>query len=166
MQFRYALPEGDATVEVTPNDHGYAVTIVRPGQKALVYQVDAQPPKHGRLTLRFADRRLRAHVARAGTTRFVAMDGLTWRLKPPAPRRRQSETGTGLLAAAMPGKVLDVLVSEGQTVEAGAALVILEAMKMELRMTAPGSGRVTGVRVQPGDIVMQGQILIELKETP
>ena len=165
MQFRYVLPEGGATVDVTPGDHGYTVTIVRPGQEATVYQVDAHPPEHGRLTLRFEDRRLRAYVARAGKTRFVAIEGQTWRLEPPQPRRRKAETGTGQLAAVMPGKVLDVLVTVGQVVEAGTALVILEAMKMELRITAPAAGVVAGIRVRPGDIVMQGQPLVELKET-
>lgn len=166
MQFRYTLPEGDVTVDVTPGDHGYTVTVVRPGQEAAVYQVDAQPPEHGRLTLRFADRHQRVYVARAGQRRFVAMEGQTWRLEPPQPRRRKTETGTGQLAAVMPGKVLDVLVTVGQVVEAGTALVILEAMKMELRITAPAAGVVTGIRVRPGDIVMQEQLLVELKEAP
>ncbi len=165
MQFHYSLPEDDAVVDVTPGDHGYTVTIVRPGQETTVHQVDAYPTEHGRLTLRFEDRRLRAHVARAGKTRFVAIEGQTWRLEPPRPRRRTAEAGTGQLAAIMPGKVLDVLVTVGQVVEAGAALVILEAMKMELRITAPAGGVVTGIRVQPGDIVMQEQLLVELKET-
>ncbi len=166
MQFRYTLPEGDVTVEVTPGESGYTVTILRPDQEPAVYQVDAPAPEHGRLTLRFPDRRLRAYVARAGSTRFVALDGHTWRLEPPQPRRRQSEAAGGQLAAAMPGKVLDVLVAAGQEIEAGAPLVILEAMKMELRMAAPAAGRVAGVHVRPGDIVMQGQPLIDLEAIP
>lgn len=165
MQFRYTLPEGDAVVEVAPGDHGYTVTVLRPGQEPAVYQVDVHPPEHGRLTLRFEDRRLRAYVARAGHARLVAMEGQTWQLEPPQPRRRKTETGTGRLAAIMPGKVLDVLVTVGQIVEAGTALVILEAMKMELQITAPAAGVVTGIRVRPGDIVMQEQLLVELRET-
>jgi biotin carboxyl carrier protein len=62
----------------------------------------------------------------------------------------------------MPGKVLDVLVENGQEVEAGATLVLLEAMKMELRITAPQAGTVQHVFVEPGEIVDQGQSLVEI----
>jgi methylmalonyl-CoA carboxyltransferase 1.3S subunit len=55
-------------------------------------------------------------------------------------------------------------VSEGDTVERGQTLVILEAMKMELRVTAPEAGRVKRLLVQMGDVVERGQALVEIGE--
>jgi acetyl/propionyl-CoA carboxylase alpha subunit len=66
----------------------------------------------------------------------------------------------------MPGKVLRILVEPGSTVQAGDALVILEAMKMEQTVRAHASGRVAAVLVRPGDVVAPGQTLIEMGEQP
>ncbi|MCB0002281.1 MAG: acetyl-CoA carboxylase biotin carboxyl carrier protein subunit, partial [Anaerolineae bacterium] len=55
-----------------------------------------------------------------------------------------------------------VLVSAGDAVERGETLVLLEAMKMELRITAPAGGTVTGVRCKAGDVVDRGQVLVEI----
>ena len=68
----------------------------------------------------------------------------------------------GSLAAPMPGTVLRVDVHEGEHVDDGQTLVLLEAMKMELAVTAPGAGVVTGVLVAAGDLVSRGQALVEL----
>ncbi|MBK8047020.1 MAG: acetyl-CoA carboxylase biotin carboxyl carrier protein subunit [Anaerolineales bacterium] len=62
----------------------------------------------------------------------------------------------------MPGRVLDVLVAAGDRVKKGDTLVLLEAMKMELRITAPHDGSVTRALVQPGQVVERNQILVEL----
>lgn len=162
MELQYALPDGDASVRVDPTESGYTITILRSGQGPAVYRVEALGLKHGRLTLQIGTRRLHAHVARQGNTSYVALAGKNWRFDPPRPRGRRGDAAGGSLTAAMPGKVLDVLVQIGQPVAAGAALVILEAMKMELRVAAPAEGIVTQIYVQPGDVVDQGQKLVEL----
>ena len=63
----------------------------------------------------------------------------------------------------MPGKVLEVLVSEGDTVEAGTPLMVLEAMKMEHRIVASADGTVTSIHFAAGDQVAQGAVLLELE---
>ena len=71
----------------------------------------------------------------------------------------QSEDGAAAqshLNAPMPGKVISVLVSEGQSVEAGAPLMILEAMKMEHTIRAPYPGIVEQVFFATGDFVEEG----------
>ncbi len=68
----------------------------------------------------------------------------------------------GSLAAPMPGAVVRVDVHEGEHVAEGQTLVLLEAMKMELAVTAPGAGVVTGVLVAAGELVSRGQALVEL----
>ena len=62
----------------------------------------------------------------------------------------------------MPGTVLAVHVTEGQQVDAGEVLGVLEAMKMELSLRAPVSGAVTTVAVAAGDQVALGATLFEV----
>ena len=70
------------------------------------------------------------------------------------------ESDRGSLHAPMPGKVVKVAVGEGDVVEEGQALVVLEAMKMEHTLKAPHAGTVTSVATSPGDQVTAGQTLI------
>ena len=60
----------------------------------------------------------------------------------------------------MPGKVVAVLVNEGDTVDKGQGLVIVEAMKMENEVRAPGEGEVKEIRVKVGESVESGQVLV------
>jgi biotin carboxyl carrier protein len=62
----------------------------------------------------------------------------------------------------MPGKVTGVSVKAGDTVEKGAPLLTLEAMKMEHAMSAPFAGRVEEVAVKAGDQVSEGAALVRL----
>ena len=64
----------------------------------------------------------------------------------------------------MPGKILEVKVADGQTVEAGELLLVMEAMKMEHRIVAPTDGVVTKVNFSMGDQVQQGDVLVEMGE--
>jgi acetyl/propionyl-CoA carboxylase alpha subunit len=66
------------------------------------------------------------------------------------------------LTAPMPGKVLRILVKEGDEVEAGAGLLVLEAMKMETTLYAETPARVKRVLVEEGQMVDHGAVLIEL----
>lgn len=68
--------------------------------------------------------------------------------------------GAGEVKAPMPGLVLRVLVEPGQRVEAGAGLVVLEAMKMENQIKAPAAGVVEAVRAVLGTAVEKGQVLV------
>jgi biotin carboxyl carrier protein len=72
-------------------------------------------------------------------------------------------TGPQRVLAPMPGKIVRVLVTPGQTVEPRQGLVVVEAMKMENELKAPAAGVVAGVRVGPGEAVEKGQVLVELR---
>jgi glutaconyl-CoA/methylmalonyl-CoA decarboxylase subunit gamma len=76
---------------------------------------------------------------------------------------RSGSAAGSQLKAPMPGRVVRVLVAVGQTVERGAPVVIVEAMKMENEMHAPASGVVLKVHVAEGATVDAGQMLIELE---
>ena len=75
------------------------------------------------------------------------------------------EATPGGLIAPMPGKVVDVLVQPGARVQAGDLLLLLEAMKMEHRITAPTAGFVSEVRVTAGEQVENGAVLVVLAES-
>ena len=72
-----------------------------------------------------------------------------------------SDSDTNACKSSIVGIVVKVLVSEGQTVKQGEAVLVLEAMKMESNVVAPVSGVVKAVRVAAGDSVKKGQVLVE-----
>lgn len=67
---------------------------------------------------------------------------------------------SGDITAPMPGKVLQVLVKEGESVEEGQPLVVLEAMKMENVIKAAANGTVTVVQAAEGQAVEKGALLV------
>jgi acetyl-CoA/propionyl-CoA carboxylase biotin carboxyl carrier protein len=68
--------------------------------------------------------------------------------------------GSGEVAVPMQGTIVKVLVNVGDEVEAGQAVTVLEAMKMENNITAEAAGKVTEVRVKPGDAVGAGDVVV------
>ena len=74
------------------------------------------------------------------------------------------EVDRGGLSAPMPGKVVDVSVAIGEAVAAGQQLLVLEAMKMEHRITAPVSGTVTQLLVSLEQQVAHGELLVVVEE--
>jgi biotin carboxyl carrier protein len=74
--------------------------------------------------------------------------------------------GGGQLKAPMPGLVIRVDVTPGQPVAAGAAVIVLEAMKMQNELRVTAAATVAAVRVQPGQAVEKGQILVEFEVRP
>jgi glutaconyl-CoA decarboxylase len=81
---------------------------------------------------------------------------------PAAPTARPVAEGEQV-AAPLPGVVLELRVVEGDRVEAGEVLLILEAMKMENEVTAPVAGTVREVRVDRGSAVNVGDVLVVLR---
>lgn len=73
------------------------------------------------------------------------------------------EEGEENLVAQFPGKVRKCLVKENQKVNEGDPLVLLEAMKMEFKVSAPFAGRVVALRVKSGDSISPGDQLIEME---
>lgn len=102
-----------------------------------------------------------------GIAYVYRVDGLEEQAPRAAPTREPGEqravpAGADVVAAIMPGKIIQVLVEEGQKVEAHQVVCILEAMKMRNELRAPRPGRVAQVRVRPGQDVEMGEALVVL----
>ena len=82
----------------------------------------------------------------------------------PAPKKEapKGTEGSVKVTAPMPGKILGVKVTPGQTVKRGEVLIVLEAMKMENEIVAPSDGTVAGIQVAVGDSVEAGATLATL----
>ncbi|OXV05083.1 hypothetical protein Egran_07149 [Elaphomyces granulatus] len=110
-----------------------------------------------------------ARVAKVRDTYHVEVNGhsATVGLRDPRALTRSSSKGAHggrqSIAAPMPGKIVRVLVTVGDTVEAGQGLVVVEAMKMQNEMKAPRAGTIVEVKATSGATVTAGDILIVLE---
>lgn len=78
-------------------------------------------------------------------------------------RRKSSHASEGELTAPMPGKVIKIQAREGDRVQPGDLLLILEAMKMEHKIVSPKEGVVRKICFKEGDRVSQGEELVEIQ---
>lgn len=100
---------------------------------------------------------------------WVHFEGETYALEgSKGSRRRKSVEGkssTSQITAPMPGKVTRIFVEEGQPVEVGQAVLVMEAMKMEYTLKCELTTSIEKINVKVGDQVQLGQLLVKLKET-
>ena len=120
----------------------------------------------GRLTLEHEGRVIEAVVVKVQAGRYeVWLDGERHLVE--AERKRQgggSNESEDVLVAPMPAKVVRIAVAQGDSVEDGQTLVVLESMKMELGVTAPRNGRIKSIGAfEIGAIVPAGTVLVELE---
>jgi 3-methylcrotonyl-CoA carboxylase alpha subunit len=114
-----------------------------------------------RLALRFDGRRLAADVVADGDDLHVFLDGRHLMLTRVDVIAHAGEDATeGRMTAPMPGKVIAVNVARGARVAKGAALLVMEAMKMEHTIVAPANGVVEDILYGVGDQVAEGAALV------
>ncbi|MFO7653171.1 MAG: acetyl-CoA carboxylase biotin carboxyl carrier protein subunit, partial [Candidatus Krumholzibacteriia bacterium] len=110
--------------------------------------------------------RHRVFTARDGDERWAFVSGRTVRLRRRDPDSDVAEevvAGGPNLVADMPGKVVKILVAEGDTVAAGQPVLIMESMKMETELAAALPGRVARIHVETGQTVAQGASLLDVE---
>ena len=100
-----------------------------------------------------------AHVEVNGTVYNVEMEEAA-PVKVSAPKPTSVSSGADAVKSPLPGVVNDILVKIGDTVNVGQTVLILEAMKMENNINAIKSGKVTAIKVNKGDSVLEGTELI------
>jgi len=120
----------------------------------------------GSFFLRDGDRILTGYAVATPDAIWVQLAGKTYVIEPEKPARAKDgpagPTG-GDVISPMTGTVRKVLAEAGQAVTAGAPLLVVEAMKMEYTVTAPGEGRVAEVLCAVGQSVDLGQILVRFE---
>ena len=164
------LRSGDRTLEVSLAPDGAGLVATVDGAPVRVADVRSGPRTAAanatvhELWLEIDGRPCRALVARLRDRVLVTLDGLLYTFETGDAARGTAHGGggSGLVTAPMPGKVIAVLVAEGDTVEAGQPLVLVEAMKMETTLAAGIAGRVQKVSIAPGQLVDAGQVLVEV----
>lgn len=145
------------------NEGPVEVTLIRDGEAFVLEGQTLVQHNRGRLYLTLRDgRTCLAHAAKVGDVWWVHLNGRTYKWERIEPGSSGAEDEGGLVAP-MPGKVLEVLVAQGDVVEAGTPLMVLEAMKMEHRIVAAADGTVVAVHYEAGDQVAQGAVLLDLE---
>ena len=146
------------------NNEVHEVTLERTPKIWTFVNHCAHPREDGRVRIYFQDgTKAWAHVAKVGDVWWIHHSGHIYTLERIEPGASADEQHGGLVAP-MPGTVLEVLVSEGQSVEAGQTLMILEAMKMMNEIKSEFSGTVLSVNVENSEPVEYGQSLFEISK--
>jgi 3-methylcrotonyl-CoA carboxylase alpha subunit len=160
----FTFGDGDLRhrVAVRKTERGWRVALPPAVHAA---EVDAAiEARDGRLSIIADGAAFAATVIATGDERHVFCAGAHRKLVliDPLAHAGEEEAGTGHLRAPMSGTVVAVMVSAGHSVEKGAALMILEAMKMEHTIAAPARGIVTAVNFGVGERVSEGADLLDI----
>ena len=145
-------------VQVIVDGETYAVDLDAAGDI-----VEVEPGVYSILT---ESRSLEARVSPHGRGWRIEMNGRLCEAEVIDPRNasRQSRAGLGVgrqnVVAPMPGKIVRILVAVGDLLEAGAGLLVVEAMKMQNELKTARAGRVVELRVKAGDTVAAGDVLV------
>ena len=157
-----ALLDGERAVAVTIRGRrqGYALSL--PGGEL---QVAGELGGRGALWADLGGVAVNARIVRQGAVATVLWQGGAHRLsfRDPLAVTAVQAVESGRLTAPMPGRITQVLVEPGALVKRGAALVVVEAMKMEHTIAAPGDGRVEKLRFALGEWVEEGATLLDFE---
>ena len=161
MKLSFEYDSESIPVDLTPTGRSYRLTI---GEKT--FDAEIIHAKDGRLDLLIDGKRLSVYVSSDNAKRWVTVNGQTLVLTRISGARRGSHAAhhaAGELTAPMPGQVRALNVGEGDAVTKGQTLLVLEAMKMEIRIQAPQDGVVRKLLVRQGETVDREQVLIEME---
>ncbi|MGH9594765.1 MAG: acetyl-CoA carboxylase biotin carboxyl carrier protein subunit [Bryobacteraceae bacterium] len=124
------------------------------------------PAGHGTFSVLLKGRSYRVVLGSRGK---VLVNGRELEIEVFDPRDLRADAGARAnhgrqeIAAPMPGKIVRVLVSAGDTVEEGQGVVVVEAMKMQNEMKSPKTGRVAEVRTSAGSTAAAGDVLVVIE---
>ena len=162
MKFSFDHNAETISIDLTPTGKTYRATI---GERMV--DVEVLVAKVGKLDFLIDGQRVTAYVSSENAKRWVTLDGQTVVLTKSSGARKGGHGHphvAGELTAPMPGQVRALNVGEGDTVTKGQTLLVLEAMKMEIRIHAPQDGIVKKLFIKQGQTVEREQVLIEIDE--
>jgi len=149
----------EITLDISSKGKTFTLTLDDKTIQAEVLHVE-----NGKLDLLIDSERVTAYVSSDNAKRWVTVNGQTFVLTKSSGAKRSgyAHHAAGELTAPMPGQVRAVSVSEGDAVTKGQTLLVLEAMKMEIRVQAPFNGVVQSLTVKVGQTVEREQILVKM----
>ncbi len=160
MNFHFSFRGLGHSIDIQKQPSGY-LAITDEGQNP----VEINENTDGHISFIVNNREQRAQVIRDGQEYWIFLQGRTYHLSrhlSKASSGNVSAAGEQILRAPMPGQVRQLAVKQGDQVQAGDLLIVLEAMKMELRIEASMSGKIARMPIVKGDSVEKDQILVEL----
>ncbi|HUI88251.1 MAG TPA: biotin/lipoyl-containing protein [Anaerolineales bacterium] len=149
-----------STLELSPDGKDYRAAL-----GDITVDVEIVGAANGKFDLRIDHKQVTAYVSSDGAKRWVTVHGQTFVLTKSSNTKQRSSAGDehmSELAAPMPGQVRSVNAKEGDSVSKGQTLLVLEAMKMEIRIQAPFDGVLKELLVKVGQTVEREQILVKL----
>jgi len=160
-------------MKLEARDEALELLVRHSGHKLLVahgeehYELHLQSQEPGLLCIIDNGVRQRCQYHRSGDSLYLQAFGRSWCVRDITHQPAQGAlgTGSGKVQATMDGAIIDVLVAEGDQVEQGQTLVILEAMKMEHPVKADRTGTVGQLLARKGDQVKRGQLLADVQST-
>lgn len=162
MQAQYEYRQHQFNIEYSPRDSVCEICLGdRPINAAIVYKT----ANFIRCQINGVNHQI--HFAIQGDQRFLHVDGRNFVVRKLSDRQKAKRSGVGSvrdLTAPMPGKVLKLMVTNDDIVEEGQPLLILEAMKMEYTIKAHRRGKVVGLKLNEGNQVDMGQLLLDIAE--
>jgi biotin carboxyl carrier protein len=164
MEYEYKI--GDEDYLVTAEKRGAAYVVSVNGRE---FDVDLAAGEPGSYSLLVGGEAVEAVVVRDGARRYVVVDGRTVVLAEAAGETQTAAAvedivaGVQTIRAPMPGKVVKVAAAEGDAVEKGRTVIVVEAMKMEHPLAAAGPGVVKKISCSEGQNVDADQPLAEVE---
>jgi len=161
MKLSFDFNSQSLPIDLTPRGSGKSYRAVIADRTVDVEIIRAQ---QGQLELLIDGERVTAYVSSDSAKRWVTVNGRTVVLTKASGAKRSGagQDYASELAAPMPGVVRSVNVGEGESVKKGQTLMVLEAMKMEIRIQAPFGGVVRSLMVKVGQTVERDQILVKI----
>ncbi len=151
------------SLELNPSGAAYRAII-----ENKTAEIEILSTQSGKLDLLIDGKRVTAYISSDNAKHWVTVNGQTFVLSKSSGARKGGHGhhhAAGELTAPMPGQVRAVNVNEGESVTKGQTLLVLEAMKMEIRVQAPRNGIVKKLFVEQGQTVEREQRLIEIEES-
>lgn len=160
MKFNYLYRGQPHAVELQAQGDGYHASV-----GAQSYEVKLIVNAVGELQLEIDGQLHHITFAHQGRAVWLHWNGRSYQLEKSAGRAAAGSTAVAesILRAPMPGQVRKVMAQAGQSVQAGETLLLLEAMKMEIRIQAAHNAKVARVAVKEGQTVEKEQTLVELE---
>jgi 3-methylcrotonyl-CoA carboxylase alpha subunit len=151
----------DITVFVTPKGDGYSIEV-----DGETFTVEGAMDFQGELDADINGKEVMATINIVGSTISLMRDGYTTALtlKSQTGNAEENAEAPGALIAPMPGRILEVLVADGDTVEHDQPLIIMEAMKMEYTLKAPRTGVIENLQVETDTQVADGGLILNVSD--